>query len=246
MFLIAAGFLLAYVNIYNKRKRRHSEEKQSMQHAFTQQLLQSQLEIQEQTFNTVSEEIHDNVGQILSLASIQLSMAIKRYGQTKMNLTEIKENVDNALNDLRDIARNLNGGYLQQLTLLQFLERSKDQISRNDFIRCETEICGEEKEISLQNKIILFRILQECFQNVIKHAKATLIKIEVSFDAEDLKLIFSDNGCGFDTGKQRENNLRGIGLQNIKNRIDLMNGILVINSQPNEGTTLLISIPHEK
>jgi signal transduction histidine kinase len=246
MFLIAAGFLLAYVSIYNKRKRRHSEEKQSMQNAFTQQLLQSQLEIQEQTFNTVSEEIHDNVGQILSLASIQLSMAIKKYGQAKMNLPEIKENVDNALNDLRDIARNLNGGYLQQLTLLQFLERSKDQISRNDFIRCETEITGEEKEISLQNKIILFRILQECFQNVIKHAKATLIKIEVSFDSDDLRLTFNDNGSGFDTGKQSENNLRGIGLQNMKNRVGLMNGILKINSQPNEGTTILISIPHEK
>lgn len=247
MFLIAAGFLFAYVAVYNKRKRRHSEEKQNMQQHFTQQLLQSRLEMQEHTFNTVSEEIHDNVGQILSLASIQLSMAIGKADTSEITLKDIKENVDNALHDLRNIAKNLNGNHLQQLSLLQFLNRTEDQITRNGFICCDKIITGEEKEISLQKKFILFRILQECFQNVIKHAEASSIKIEIRYEPEELKLTFSDNGKGFPTDKQPGiPQTKGLGLANMQNRIALINGVITINSLPNRGTTILISIPYEQ
>jgi signal transduction histidine kinase len=247
MFLIAAGFLLAYVSVYNKRKRRHSEEKQSMQHTFTQQLLQSRLEMQEHTFKMVSEEIHDNVGQILSLASIQLSMAIGKMDTSEVTLKGIKENVDNALNDLRNIAKNLNGNHLQQLSLLQFLNRAEDQITRNGFIHCHKHIKGEEKEICLQNKFILFRILQECFQNVIKHADASAIKIEVKYDHDGLKLIFNDNGKGFDMEHQTHHQpSTGLGLANMQNRVALINGVININSLPNQGTTIHISIPYEQ
>ena len=247
MFLIAAGFLLAYVVIYNKRKRKHSEEKQSMQQLFTQQLLQSRLEMQEHTFNTVSEEIHDNVGQILSLASIQLSMSIGKADTSEITLKDIKENIDNALNDLRNIAKNLNGNHLQHLSLSQFLNRTEDQITKNGFISCEKVITGEEKEISLQKKFILFRILQECFQNVIKHANASAIKIEIKYETEGLKLIFNDNGKGFDPEKQTDNQQsKGLGLANMQNRVGLINGIIIINSLPNQGTTILISIPYEQ
>lgn len=246
MFLTVAGFLLAYVSIYNRRKRKHFEEKQYMQRAFLNELLESKLEIQEQTFNTVSEEIHDNVGQILSLASIQLSMAIQGKDSTEATLLEIKENVDNSLHDLRNIARNLNGGYLQQLSLLQFLEKSRIQISKNDFLICEVMISGEEKDICLQNKIILFRILQECFQNVIKHAKATTVTIKVLFGEAILNLIFKDNGKGFDTEKQRNEPPGGIGIQNMKNRIDLIKGSLNIQSTAETGTIICLNIPYEK
>lgn len=246
MFLIVAGFLLAYVSIYNNRKRKYFEEKESMQIAFTNQLLESKLEIQEQTFHTISEEIHDNVGQLLSLASIQLSMALRNNDPTGVTLHEIKDNVDNALNDLRNIARNLNGGYLQQLGLVQFLERSKTQISKNDFIICELAIHGTEKEICLQNKIILFRILQECFQNVIKHAKANAIQIDVLFDEQQLNVIFKDNGKGFKMEQQHNEVPRGIGIQNMKNRIDLIKGNLTFDSAANIGTTITLNIPYEK
>ena len=247
MFLIAAGFLLAYVAVYNKRKRRYSEEKQSMQYNFTQQLLQSRLEMQENTFSMVSEEIHDNVGQILSLASIQLSMAIIKNDCSEITLKGIKENVDNALNDLRNIAKNLNGNYLQQLSLSEFLNRAEDQITRNGYIQCNKTISGEEKELSLQKKFILFRILQECFQNVIKHANASSIKIEVKYDADGLKLIFNDNGKGFHADTlPPDSPPKGLGLQNMQSRVALINGVIIINSLPNQGTTILISIPYEQ
>ncbi|RQO29963.1 hypothetical protein DBR32_13695 [Taibaiella sp. KBW10] len=244
MTLIVVGFLLAYVAIYNKRKKKHIEEKDKMQLAFSAQLLQSQLEIQEQTFQNISEEIHDHVGQLLSLASIQLQMVLHNQEQSEVTLNEIKENVDTSLADLRSLAKNLNGGYLQQLSLTAFLQHMQKQLGRNNYMQCQVEIQAEEQALPVQHKIILFRILQECFQNVMKHAQATLIEIRVTYDeVKALTINFKDNGKGFITAPDT---IKGLGLQNMQHRIALLQGTLHIESEPSKGTLIHLNIPHHE
>lgn len=239
MTLIVVGFLLAYVAIYNKRKKKHIEEKAFMEQAFSEQLLQSQLEIQEQTFRNISEEIHDHVGQLLSLASIQLQLVLQHKDHSEVSLKEIKENIDISLADLRSLSKSLNGGYLQQLSLADFLGHMQKQLNRNNYINCQVQIEGKEQALPVQHKIILFRILQECFQNVMKHAQASRIDIDIHYqESPALDISFRDNGIGFmpEAGK-------GLGLHNIHHRAALLQGSSSINSTPQQGTIIHLNIP---
>lgn len=241
MTLIVVIFLLAYVAVYNKRKKKHVEEKDNMKQAFSEQLLQAQLEIQEQTSRNISEEIHDNVGQVLSLSSIQLNMLIQHPEKAKIELAEIKENIDLALEDLRGIARNLNGSYLQQISINEFLQKQQRQLNRSGQHLCEMYTSGTEKNIPVQHKIILFRILQECLQNIIKHAQATEIILRTAYtEDQGLKVTVQDNGVGFNVSDQQN---RGLGIGNMERRMHLLQGEFAIESNAGQGTTIHLNIP---
>jgi signal transduction histidine kinase len=108
-------------------------------------------------------------------------MLIQHPEKAKIELAEIKENIDLALEDLRGIARNLNGSYLQQISINEFLQKQRRQLNKGGQHLCEMYTSGTEKNIPVQHKIILFRILQECLQNIIKHAQATEIILRTAY-----------------------------------------------------------------
>lgn len=241
MTLIVVGFLLSYVSIYNKRKKKHLEEKDTMRQAFSEQLLQAQLEMQEHTSQHISEEIHDNVGQVLSLSSIQLNMLIQHPDKAKIALSEIKENIDQALEDLRSLARNLNGSYLQQIGINEFLQRQQLQLNKSGNLTCEMYTSGIEKPMPVQHKIILFRILQECLQNILKHARATEVILHTDYTGDKgLQLKIQDNGVGF-IPEERQG--KGLGLGNMQRRMHLLQGDVQIESGQGKGTTIHLYIP---
>lgn len=244
LFLVAAGTIMLYVHTYNRRKRAHIREKDSMHESFTRQLLEARMEMQEQAFYSISEEIHDNVGQVLSLASVQLGLAQSKLPGEPL-LVQAKNNIDAALRDLRDIAKSLNGGYLQQLSLLQFIRRLQRRINRSGFIRIETETQGQEGLLTEQVKIIVFRILQECVQNVLKHAGASRVLIRTFFEPKQIRIIFEDDGRGFNPEENHNADTRGLGLQNMRLRIGLIHGSLNIRSAPGKGTQIAITVPYE-
>lgn len=244
LFLVAAGAIMLYVYAYNRRKHAHIKEKDLMQENFNRQLLEARMEMQEQAFSNISEEIHDNVGQMLSLASVQLGLAQSKLSNEPL-LAQAKSNIDTALHDLRDIAKSLNGSYLQQLSLLQFIHRLQRRINRSGFIRIETETAGRESALPEQVKIIVFRILQECVQNVLKHAAAQRVLIQTFFEARHIRIIFEDDGKGFNPEITHHADSRGLGLQNMRLRIGLIHGSLNIRSTPGNGTQITIHVPYE-
>lgn len=242
VLLIATTFIFMLVMLANNRKRKFIQEKMSLQQLFNEQLLQSQLEMQEQTFNTISKEIHDNVGQVLSLAKVQINIMEQGEVLNRLMLNDVKESISKAMVDLRDIAKSLNSERITQNSLVEITNHELQRVNRLGILRSFLYVEGKEENLKEQKKLIVFRILQESLQNILKHAKATKIEVFFTFSSNDLKLEIIDDGVGFDKEKASEN--QGLGLRNIISRAALIGGQGSINSIINQGTTVTIFLPY--
>lgn len=240
--IVAIGIISLFLNYRNKRLQA-IQEQEKMQAAFNQQLLQSQLEMQEQTFNIISTEIHDNVGQVLSLAKVQLNIIDQGETLDRSLLADAKESVSKALTDLRDIAKSLNSERIKLSSLQEITGLELQRISRLGLMTTSLKTDGETRNLQEQKKLIIFRIIQESLQNIIKHSRAENIEICFHYDKDNLKIEVVDNGTGFD--KTLLETKEGIGLQNIISRALLIGGEANINSIPGEGTVITIISPYE-
>lgn len=207
-----------------------------MKVTFEQTLLQSQLEIQEQTLRTISQEIHDNIGQILSLVSLNLN-TMPTSDPGKLKFTD--ELVTKAITDLRSLSKSLNPERVQQVGLKEALEHELKQLEKTGMYATRLIVEQELEDISPEKTIILYRIIQEVINNIIKHAEADEVTATVSTDATYDIISIKDNGKGFDTNGDNRN---GIGLQNIKNRAALISAEVVFLSEPDKGTDIIFKI----
>ncbi len=242
VILLFLGVLfLVMLFYYNNKKVQMSKERQLMRATFDKQLLESKLEIQEQTFDMISQEIHDNVGQILSLAKIQLGIMEHTHVADGELLGNVKESISLAMTELRDIAKSLSSQRIQQMSLQESINQEIRRINRSGFVKISSDIQGTEKNIPDQHKLIAFRIVQEGLQNIIKHAEATDVRVSIRYMENRMYITIFDNGIGFDPEtalKKKE----GLGLQNILQRATLVGGNAEILSKPGEGTTLQIEM----
>jgi two-component system, NarL family, sensor kinase len=242
VILLFLGVLfLVMLFYYNNKKVQMSKERELMRATFDKQLLESKLEIQEQTFDMISQEIHDNVGQILSLAKIQLGIMEHKHVADNELLGNVKESISLAMTELRDIAKSLSSQRVQQMSLQESINQEIRRINRSGFIKISSDIQGVEKNIPDQHKLIAFRIVQEGLQNIIKHAEASDVRVSIRYMENRMYVTIFDNGIGFDPEiaiKKKE----GLGLQNILQRATLVGGNAEILSKPGEGTTLQIEM----
>ena len=245
LVLLFFGILfIVMVAYYNYRRRLTAREKKAMQDQFDQQLMQTRLEIQEQTFNYLSEEIHDHVGQLLSLAKIQLSSFKEHEPIDFPMLKDAGANVARALQDLRALAKGLHAGHIRHFSIREAVDEEVQRIRKTGGLTVSVSSEGSEKKIKEDKQLILFRIIQECLQNCLKHAAATNIHIGFTWYAEQLRVRVRDDGTGFDAEKTLELH-SGLGLENIRNRARVTGGSSVIHSRPGEGTTVTVQIPYE-
>lgn len=241
VFLALVVTIVFTMLFYQKKKFQHIVEKRTMAENYQRQLLQSRLEMQEETFNTISGEIHDNVGQLLSLAKVQLNIAQQHSLTDIVLLNDIKSNIGQAMTDLRDIAKSLSSERQQLTPLSQAVEQELQRIGRNGVFACTSKTQGLEKSLPEQQKVIAFRIIQESLQNILKHAEADEIHIDFDFGPDDLHIAIRDNGIGFDIQKVGQ---AGLGLQNITNRASLIGGKANVGSTVGQGTTITLMIPY--
>ncbi len=245
IILLFLGILfLIMLLYYQNKKKKFVQEKQLLQANFNQQLLQSQLEIQEQTFNNISQEIHDNVGQILSLAKVQINIMTEGNEMNPEMLNDVKNNIGKAMSDLRDIAKSLSNERIKNLTIHSAVFNEAERISKSGIIGVKVNVDGEQKEMNQQKKLVLFRIVQESMQNIIKHANATEIAISFHYAPDMLRTVIKDNGKGFELQDALKNST-GLGLSNIKSRALIAGGRSVIETSPNAGTIITINMPYE-
>ena len=134
IILLFLGVLfLVMLFYYNNKKVQMSKENQLMRATFDKQLLESKLEIQEQTFDMISQEIHDNVGQILSLAKVQLGIMEQKQTVDGELLGNVKESISLAMTELRDIAKSLSSQRVQQVSLQESISQEIRRINRSGF-----------------------------------------------------------------------------------------------------------------
>ena len=213
------------------------------QNLLQQQLLETRLEIQEATFNAISTEIHDNVGQVLSLAKVQINIIQESDTLNKDILDHVKENITTALSDLRDIAGSLNSERIRYSSIHVTLQKEIDRINKTGIIRASMVSGGLEKEMNEQKKLVLLRIVQECLQNCIKHAQASAVSVSLQHEKDCLCVTVRDDGKGFDINDDGFRG-KGMGLLNIRTRSALTGGSSTIESVIGRGTTIQITIPY--
>jgi two-component system, NarL family, sensor kinase len=239
IILLALGvFLLLFYFLFKKKQKTHKIKITELNEA----LLQTQIEIQEQTLKNVSQEIHDNIGQVLSLAKLNLNTFSNIEGtdnQKKMLAT--KELVSKAINDLRDLARSMHGEKIAEVGLQNAVDHELKILENTGQFKTHLTITGEPYKLKPQIQMVIFRILQEALHNEIKHSKAKNIFVHFSYDIAAFTLTLKDDGIGFNMDKL-DAGKTGIGLKSMKNRAALIGGEFSLLSSENNGTTISIKI----
>ena len=235
ILILFAGFLFLLALIFIRRKNALLQEQISLKQSFEKELAESQLEIREETLRNISWELHDNIGQLMTLAKIQTQNA----HQDPKKIDEAAEIIGNALTELRALSKSINPESLNSRDILESLKLEIDRFNRLKFIDAQLNVIGENFEISSKDQIILFRILQEFFSNTIRHSQATQLTLKLTYSKDQLNITSSDNGTGFNVDGIAD----GIGLKNMKKRAELIGAKLNLDSTPNQGTTLKIDYP---
>ena len=245
--IIAASFLmllfctLTFIVILNtmKRKRALILENEMQAASFKQQLMEAQLEMQEHTFRIVSQEIHDNVGQILSLTKLNLNIITAQQKENEAFL-HIKELVAEAISELRDLSQGYYADKLAKEGLVNAVRHLLDQHTRTGLF--STSFYSDIDEVTLDKSHVIFvyRMVQESLNNVVKHANATEVQVRILDKEEWIRIEITDNGKGFDVAAPGFR--QGIGLSSITQRAAMIGAEALIDTRPGSGTRIILSI----
>ena len=244
IFLIAPLFLMRYVLLYNKKKRKHSEEKLLMQEAYETELLKTQIEVQEQTLKTVAYDLHDNIGQLLSLTAVTLStIDVNDPRAVAEKIAFITDLTQRSIDEVKILSKLLHSEELIRMGLIEAIMFELNWLQRSAQFAITFNKPDQLAAMSKTNQeTIVFRLFQEIINNIIQHAKATAIIINLQQLDDEVHLEISDNGIGFDVD-QMDQLKKGMGLGNIKKRAEMLKGIAIINSIPGEGSVIKVIIP---
>ena len=198
----------------------------------------------------LSRELHDGLGQSLIALRLKLeSVHDKDLSLIKKTLKDIRNSFDKKINEVRRISNDLLPAVLIEFGLLTAVKNICEEISENSSLRIHLSSSGDFSKLDNRISTYVFRIIQETLNNVVKHAQATIVYVNLSCNDEFLVARISDNGIGMDPSPMMKNT--GSGLTNIRERVRLLNGNIQIQSNPEKGTTISTEIPinlpiHEK
>lgn len=245
IFLLAPVFIILYVLVYNRRKIMHIEEKEQMKLAFDAEIVKTQLEVQEQTMQNIGADLHDNIGQLLSLSSLTLnSIQLDDLEKARQKIDAAIDLTGRSIKEMRLLGKLLQGDQLLGVGLSEAICHEINWIEKSGKYQVNYMHEGEEPpNSSLDKDLIIFRILQEVMNNIIKHSFATQINIKLAYIGQQMQLHIHDNGVGFNGDSPQATNM-GMGLQNIHKRAHIVGGELIIQSQKNEGTRISVIIPY--
>lgn len=238
LFVVLFG-IACFVVVVNYMRRKHALvlERETESARFAQQLLEAQLEMQEHTFRMVSQEIHDNVGQILSLAKLNLNIITLEQKENDSFHT-IKELVGNAITELRDLGSGYYADRQVKEGLVLSIKHLADQLTRTGLFTTSFHSSLENIRLDKSKIIFLYRMVQESLNNIVKHSSATHVDIRIGEVEGKVHIVIKDNGKGFDSANF--DSTKGIGLNSIKNRARMIEADAFIVSKPNSGTTVTL------
>lgn len=198
------------------------------------------IQVQEKERYEISTELHDNVNQQLTVAMMYIASVQQKFPDGSDLLKQSSGFILNAIEEIRKLCQTLVTPLIKHFGLSKAIETLLDDISAVNTLQIDlTADTFFEEDIKYEFKLSVFRIVQEQMNNIIKHAKATTVKIELVRNEQLIYLKIQDNGVGFDLNMQR----KGIGIYNIISRSDLYNGIVDIQTSPGSGCGIHISFP---
>ncbi len=234
IFVLTTFGILFFVT-FQRRKNKMLYEKFEAEKRYEQEIAQSRIEIQEQTLKNVGWELHDNIGQLLSVANMQLNM-LARTAQAEMqtSVTDIKEIVASSLQEVRSLSKSLNNEVVDYTGLEESVRNELTRFERLNILDTSLETTGDPYSIPSKDAIIIFRILQEFFSNAIKHSRADHLHVQFNYNPGEVQIVVQDNGVGFDVEEAQKSS----GLINMESRAKLIGADFELKSSPEAGTSL--------
>lgn len=244
-FVLFVVAVFVYIKKYKQRKKEYLNEIQLKNEAHQRELLATQLEIQQATMQQIGRELHDNIGQKLTLVSLYTQQLLheNKVPQVSETIEQVSQIINQSLQDLRSLSKTLTDDNINQKEIVTLIQEEVDKT--NAFKRCKVsfEHNFQQLDLGFVHKNVLLRITQEFIQNSMKHARCKNIFINLNTSEESLwELKIHDDGIGFDRSKITSN---GIGLTNMKNRAEIIGADFSLDSQKNMGTTLNIILKRQ-
>jgi len=226
--------------IFQRKKTSLILERKELKANFKQELNNSQTEIQNYLLRNVSWEIHDNIGQLLSLSKLNLFQIEGKDPHSTSILDETREVLSTAITDLRELSHSLNIEYTLENGLQSAVETELARIKRSGSILTTFNSTGPSFTINNDHEIILYRIIQEFIGNSIKHSECSVITSTFQYSSDHLKIEVNDNGKGFDTSM-----VQGFGTSIMPKRAKLINVDYQLSSNHDTGTTIKLTYTRE-
>ncbi len=240
IILFFTVFGIIFFIAFQRRKNKLLLDKLKAEQRFEDEIFKSRIEIQEQALKNVSWELHDNIGQLLSTAVMQINiMSTNIDAKASESLLDVRKLVGDSLQEIRNLSKTLNHEVIQNVGLEKSIRVELKRFEKLNFLTTKFEVKGEEVHIDPKDEIILYRIVQEFFSNSIKHAEASNMYVELSYTPEQLKITIQDDGVGFDMKSVQANS----GLLNMKSRATLVKATFDLETAPEKGVLLILSYP---
>lgn len=241
--LLAMLAVAGLVGLVFKRRLDQAHRARQAQEEFAQRLIESQ----EQERKRIATELHDGLGQSLLVIKNRalLGSAVSTEAPAQEQFTEITATVGDALGEVRTIAYNLRPLHLERLGLTATLEEMLADVGGASGIEIASAIAPLDGLFTPAQEINLYRIVQECLNNIVKHSHATQASVIVQLREKELQLTISDDGRGFDpaTKQPGQSPRSGLGLTGLSERVRILGGTLQLLSTPGDGAQIQITIP---
>jgi two-component system NarL family sensor kinase len=203
------------------------------------------LDAEEKERRRIAQDLHDGVGQLLSAAKLNLSNLDSKItvqtDEQKLAMQNALSLIDDSVKEVRAVSHNMMPNTLIKLGLASAVREFITKLGNAPTLKVDLEIVGLDNRLDNQIETVLYRVIQEIVNNIIKHARASQISMQLIRHEAELNIMIEDNGVGFDTAKL--DTFDGIGLKGIQTRIEFLNGSVHFDSSVGRGTTVIIDVP---
>ena len=238
---------LCLVTLYRARLETHVQRQiqRDAEHTRDLQRLSARLvQAQEDERRSIARELHDEIGQSLTAAKMELTLAKRAYPVAGGPLDELESITDRTIQTVRDLSLLLHPSLLDDLGLAPALDWQASTFSKRTGIRVEVVLKGMEERLSAEIETSVYRIVQEALNNVAKHSGATECAVDIERSGGELTVTVHDNGRGFDrTRWEGQPGRRGLGLIGIQERVAGFGGRFEIDGNAQTGTRLKVVLP---
>lgn len=231
---LMATFVVAMVILHRQRQVQNKQKMEQLQLEHERTLLNIENEIQQETMTHIGRELHDNIGQLLSLSKLYL-------GSSKPEKqAEGRELITKVISEVRGLSKTLNLDWVESISIREFAKQQLDRIQATGFCQTELDQEGDPWELEKNQKLVFIRVIQECLNNAIKHASPNHVSIQIIKNEAGRKIIIKDDGKGFDTTIPS----KGSGMTNLKKRMETIGGEFLIHSSLGNGTEIKLLLPN--
>jgi signal transduction histidine kinase/ligand-binding sensor domain-containing protein len=246
--ILAGSALLGFIGFVYWREASRYKKERHVQQEFSQKLI----ETQESGRKRLAAELHDGLGQDLLVANNELQQFLQDDPGSVEDVKRAASLVQESIQNVREIASELHPHYLDRLGLCAAVEVMTENITHSSGLSIDCQCDKVDGLLSKETEIHLFRIIQEALSNVVRHAEATKVTLQIKDSSAGIELTITDDGKGFtvEFGTTRasfsrhDKDVNGFGLSSMAERARIIGGTLNIRSSPGSGTTIHLTAPH--